>query len=428
MTPGDRPPAALSWRKNLAVLWAANFLTSAGLMAILPYFPQFLRELGETEPAAITVWSGWLVGIAPLFAAVLAGFWGSLGDRVGRRAMILRAMVAIVVCVGLMAFATRPWHLLVLRLLQGVFSGYVAPGMTLVSLLAPADRQGRVGGQLQTAVLAGSVAGPMFGGLLGPHAGFRTATLACAGMAAAAFLLVRLFADEIAPARESRPGGLGRALAQSFRALRSEVAAARRDRALARIFLALFAARLALAAPNPLITLFVENLMGETSDRAVRVGAWVYAAFPVAVLLAAPLSGRLSDRRGARLVLAISVASTSVALLCHALVTTPLALGAARFAAGICSSGVFPAAFALAAAGSSPDRRGGAMGLTFSALQLGLAVGPCLGAPIAAWLGPRALFACSAAVLIPTAFLAARPPSRTGTSVPPAPSAPITTP
>ncbi len=410
MTPAAAAAASPlpSWRKNLAVLWAANFLTAGGLMAILPWFPQFLRELGEHDDRAVTVWAGWLVGIAPLFAALLAGFWGSLGDRIGRRAMILRALIAIVCCVGLMACATRPWHLLVLRLLQGVFSGYVAPGMTLVSLLAPADRQGRVGGQLQTAVLAGSVAGPMLGGILGPHAGFQVATLVCAGMAALAFVLVAIGCDEIAPPREGRTGGLGHALVASLDAVKADVAAARRDPALGRLFLALFTARLALAAPNPLITLFVEDLLGGASPRAISIGSWVYSAFPIAVLIAAPLSGRLSDRRGARVVLSTCVALTSIALVCHALVAGPIELGIARFAAGVCSSGVFPAAFALAAASSRPERRGGAMGLTFSALQLGLAIGPCLGAPIAAWLGKRTLFVACGVILVPTAWLAAR--------------------
>ena len=33
-----------------------------------------------------------------------------------------------------MAFARTPWELLGLRLMQGVFSGFVAPSLTLVSI------------------------------------------------------------------------------------------------------------------------------------------------------------------------------------------------------------------------------------------------------------------------------------------------------
>ena len=52
---------------------------------------------------------------------VIMALWGALGDRVGRKLMIVRANMAIVVFVGLMAFVTSPWQLLALRLGQGLF-------------------------------------------------------------------------------------------------------------------------------------------------------------------------------------------------------------------------------------------------------------------------------------------------------------------
>src|SRR5204863_5307252 len=97
------------------------------------FFPTLLRELGLTDRNEIAVWAGVLFGAAPLSAALMSPIWGALGDRYGRRLMVLRSLVAITVFVGAMAFATSTWHLLLLRLLQGVFSGYSAPSLTLVS-------------------------------------------------------------------------------------------------------------------------------------------------------------------------------------------------------------------------------------------------------------------------------------------------------
>ena len=71
--------------------------------------------------------------------------------------MLLRANLAIVVFVGLMSLATSPFTLLALRLIQGIFSGFIAPSLTLVSVQTPADRQGRVAGLLHTSFLAGGV-------------------------------------------------------------------------------------------------------------------------------------------------------------------------------------------------------------------------------------------------------------------------------
>ena len=143
------------WKRNLLFVWWNNFVTAIGMMAFLPLFPFFVQRAGVEDPAAVRTWSGVLMAAAPLAAAFLGPFWGALGDRIGRKWMLLRANAGIVVFVGAMSFADSPWQILALRLGQGVFSGFVAPSLTLVSVSAPAERQGRVTSVLHTAVLAG---------------------------------------------------------------------------------------------------------------------------------------------------------------------------------------------------------------------------------------------------------------------------------
>ena len=95
--------------------------------------------------------------------------WVDSGIRVVAVAVFERD--AITVFVGAMAFARTPWELLALRLMQGVFSGFVAPSLTLVSIGAPAHLQGRIAGSLQVAMGLGAVGGPLMGELLREAAG-----------------------------------------------------------------------------------------------------------------------------------------------------------------------------------------------------------------------------------------------------------------
>ncbi|MBM3984293.1 MAG: multidrug efflux MFS transporter, partial [Planctomycetes bacterium] len=186
-TPAVDPDPA---RRTFQLVWLNNFVTAIGMMGFLPLFPLLLRDLGLRDDAAVKAWSGVLVGAAPLTAAFMGPVWGVVGDRIGRKPMMVRANLAITLFVGLMAFARTPGQLLALRLLQGVFSGFIAPSITLVSVSTPLQRQGHVTGLLATAVVAGSLVGPTLGGLVADHAGFAAVFAGCAALSSLAAALV----------------------------------------------------------------------------------------------------------------------------------------------------------------------------------------------------------------------------------------------
>ncbi|MBI4880204.1 MAG: MFS transporter [Planctomycetes bacterium] len=384
----------MSWRRSLIVLWGANFVTALGMMMILPFFPLFLRDLGETDDRVITLWTGFVVGAAPFSAALMGGIWGALGDQVGRRAMILRALLGIAVFVGLMGFARSPLQLLFLRFGQGFFSGFCAPSLTLVSVLAPKEIQGRISSWLQSAFLAGSVVGPALGGVVATKFGFSIMLWACSALALAAVLTVRLLVPE-PPLEPSASPAFRTDVAAAMHSVLSRVA---RELAgvfasplLRAVFLAFFLVRLSISAINPTLVLFVERLMGERSDASSHVASLVFTAYPLALLLSLPFWGLAADRRRPGSVLLLCVACGAVLTLLQALAGTPLQLGLLRFAAGAFLAGVFPAGFALIAAASDAAHRGGTTGMAFSALAFGLALGPWMCSVVDGLFGYRAL-------------------------------------
>jgi len=90
------------WKRTHRAVWVANLATAVGMMSFLPFFPSHLERLGVHGDARLALWTGLVFGAAPLSAAVMSPIWGALGDRFGRRLMVIRSMVAITVFVGAM--------------------------------------------------------------------------------------------------------------------------------------------------------------------------------------------------------------------------------------------------------------------------------------------------------------------------------------
>lgn len=46
------------WRRNLYIVWIAQFITMMGMSMIVPFLPFFIRELGVRDEASVARWSG----------------------------------------------------------------------------------------------------------------------------------------------------------------------------------------------------------------------------------------------------------------------------------------------------------------------------------------------------------------------------------
>lgn len=130
-------------------------LTSAALTVLTPFLPLYLVELGITDPARLSMWSGAINSINFLIVAAASPLWGALADRVGRRAMVLRSSMAICLFTALMGLSTEAWHLFALR--------------ALIGRLVPAARRGRACEITASATFLG----PFSGGAVAAAFGIR---------------------------------------------------------------------------------------------------------------------------------------------------------------------------------------------------------------------------------------------------------------
>lgn len=385
----------------------ANLLAGIGMMSFLPFFPSLLEELGLSGRDEVALWSGLIFGAAPLAATVASPLWGALGDRFGRKLMLVRSLLGIVVFVGAMAFAKTPLQLFLLRLCQGTFSGFVAPSITLVSVQAPPGRQGSVAGTLQTALALGAVIGPLLGGLVGESVGHRAVfgwVAASAGLAA--FLVVLLAREDVstrrAPERGRREGLVSLARAVLGGTLR-DIRAVWGNRTLRSGIVLLFWIQFGLGATNPQLEFFVRDLRGPGAaggEVSAHYTSLLFAALALANLIALPRWGKRADRRGHRTTLLLCASLTAACLWCHALAPVYAVVLVARLALGVSTAGAGPSAFGLAAAEISADRRGGAFGIVFGARTLAVALAGPVGGALLPLLGVRGLFAASGTLVV----------------------------
>lgn len=381
------------WKKTYWTVWTANLITAIGMMSFLPFFPGHLRELGLQDEGEIALWSGLIFGGAPFAAAFMGPVWGSVGDRFGRKLMVLRALIAIAIFVGAMAFVTEPWMLFCLRLGQGVFSGFVPPSITLVSVAAPADIQGRVVGSLQTALPAGAILGPLLGELVRSEWGTSAVFLVVSVAAVSSAFLVAFFAHEEAEHRNSEPSGR-RGLGQLFDDLRVALS----QRSMRGVLLLVFCLQFGIGSTTPLLELYVGEFTLDPED-VPRLTAWLFTGMSVVHMVGMPLWGRLGDRIGHSSALLRAGGLTAVVLVLHGWVAGYVALFVARLFLGATSAGSNASSFALATSESPVERRGGAVAVVFSARLFAVSLGSFSGGWFARELSIRSLYWSAGAIL-----------------------------
>jgi DHA1 family multidrug resistance protein-like MFS transporter len=381
-------------------VWVANLVVGTGLMSFLPFFPSQIEAMGVHDPDQVATWTGCVFGVAPLMAALMGPIWGSLGDRVGRKPMVLRSLVAITLFVGAMGFARTPLELLLLRMLQGTFSGILPPSITLVSIGAPKGSQGRLAARLQMALAAGAIFGPLIGSRVVAEVGIEALFLGVGGSVAVTGILVLLFASEDQSAMRLGPERLRRGLlTEAFGDFRLLI----QDRFLRLSMAMLFALQFGLGATNPLLELLVRRVAGgqwlSLEDRT----ALLFSAMAIVSVLLMPTWGRLGDRHGHYRCLRWCVWGSSLALLATSLVQNYEQLFGLRVALGLFSAGAGPLAYGVAGARTSAGQRGAANGAVFSAQAMASALSAMAGGLLARGLGLLGLFTAAALAL----FLAA---------------------
>ena len=345
--PAERGPfGLLRWQANQ---YAVGFLVLVSFLAFdasTPFFPLYIRELGDMPPAEAALWAGLLTGIAPLLSGISGPFWGRLADRVGRPLMVGRSLVAMTIALTLMAFATQVWHLFALRGALGLFGGYVPMVMALALAGAPRERTGQIVGGIQFMQFSSVAIGPIVGGVLADRFGLR------ANFGLAAVLVVLALIVLIAAYREPRSVVAGRSAKSAPRlSMLDVVRLPGVGAAMAVLFLTQYADRAFL----PTLPLYVATLDTPTDSVALMAGLGIGAG-GVGVALSGWTFGRLSARVPIRRLLTIGLAGGALVAPTLVLVDGVYAFIALRTLLALVAGGAIGLAYTTAARAAPAER------------------------------------------------------------------------
>lgn len=189
--------------KHRSAIWfilATILLDAVGIGIVFPIMPDLMERVGAANTADGAFWGGILMASYAAMQFLFAPVIGGISDSLGRRPVLLLALVTLAVDYVIMALATTFWWLLVGRVLAGIAGAtYITATAYLSDVSKPEERAANFG-LIGATFGIGFVMGPAIGGLV---ASFHitapfwlAAVLAAVNVAFGLFLLPESLAPE----------------------------------------------------------------------------------------------------------------------------------------------------------------------------------------------------------------------------------------
>lgn len=379
------------WKKNLPVLWISVFLCCASYTSCIPFLPVYLlRELG-VAPEEVNFWAGISFAVTFLGCTVMAPYWGALADHVGQRKMAIRAGYGLALSYFLTGACQDMYQLIGVRILCGLVAGFVPACMSMASSSLPESRMGWGMGLMQTAMASGSIMGPLMGGYMaswfGMRMSFYVGSLALFAATTAVMLVVKDMT--ILQKGDFSAISLWRDLKDSLR-----------NKELRFIMFMFFMIQTCVMTIQPLITLYVGQLMGAMGDEAVKMSGVIFSLAGFAGILAAPFWGKRGQRYGFVRIFALVTFAAGFINLFQIFIQNVWQFAAIQFIYGLFLAGAVPNINADLTVVTDKNTRGKAFGLSTSANQFGGVVGPLLGGALGAVLATRYVLLATGCILM----------------------------
>jgi MFS family permease len=357
--------------RQFVTVTAAGALYFLSLGTVLPVLPPFVeKELGGDTLAV-----GVAVGAFAVGAVLLRPYAGRLGDRYGRRMLVICGALTVSVSAVLYLAADNLGFLVGARVLGGLGEAafFVGAG-TMIADLAPEQRRGEAISYWSVAVYSGLAFGPVIGEAVLDATDYQTVWITAALLALAAGLLATATRETLTPdaraqnlarMRRPRPSGDGGPAIGRGRSWEGRPPLLNRA-AIAPGFV-LFLGLCGLAGFTELVPLYADDV-GWSDSR------FIFLLYGCLILVVRIAGARIPDVLGSRKAgtLALIGGASGLGIMAAWPSVTGLILGTIVFAAGM--SLMYPAMLTLALVGVGDADRGSVVGTvsTFFDLSQGL--------------------------------------------------------
>lgn len=383
-----------TWKRTVYISLVCVFCTAFGVSQLAPILPLYFHDLGVQTPEAMSLWSGLATGATYIIVCLAAPFWGRVADKKGRKITLIRSSFGMALCNVLIAFQTTPEGVVLIRLVQGLVSGFYSASITLIASETPIERTGWALGLLASANLAGSLIGPLLGGYIADTVGIRNDFIIVGALMGLAGLLATIFIHEnYVP--QPNPEKL------SIRKLKEQIP---EFNSIVALCVASFIYAICIMSLQPVISVYIKGIVPSDTENLAFIAGAVFSAMGIAQLMSSSPLGKLVDKIGPRKVLVVSLIYVGILNIPQAYVTDVYQLAIIRFLQGFGLGGMLPALNTYLSSKTPREFTGQVFSYNQSCLFFGYFLGSVGGASLMAWLGFTTLFWVSGGLFIISAL------------------------
>lgn len=383
-----------TWKRTVYISLVCVFCTAFGVSQLAPILPLYFHDLGVQTPEAMSLWSGLATGATYIIVCLAAPFWGRVADKKGRKITLIRSSFGMALCNILIAFQTTPEGVVLIRLVQGLVSGFYSASITLIASESPIERTGWALGLLASANLAGSLIGPLLGGYIADTVGIRNDFIIVGTLMGLAGVLATIFIHEnYVP--QPNPEKL------SIRKLKEQIP---EFNSIVALCVASFIYAICIMSLQPVISVYIKGIVPSNTENLAFIAGTVFSAMGIAQLISSSPLGKLVDKIGPRKVLVVSLIYVGLFNIPQAYVTDVYQLALIRFLQGFGLGGMLPALNTYLSSKTPREFTGQVFSYNQSSLFLGYFLGAVGGASLMAWLGFTTLFWASGGLFIISAL------------------------
>ncbi|SNZ04099.1 Predicted arabinose efflux permease, MFS family [Terribacillus aidingensis] len=377
-------------KRNLFIMWFANFFISASLSMIMPFLSLYISSFGTLSEREVQSWSGIIFGVTFVTAFICSPFWGKLGDRYGRKLILIITSFGMGISILLLGFTENVWQLFMLRLFMGIFTGFIGISQAFISTQTPSHIAGRVLGTLQTGSITGMLFGPLLGGILADSIGFHgTFFLVSLSVFTSALLVTCGTKEYLVKIQKGE---------KSHYTSKEVLAHILRDPILLVVLILSSLIQIANFSVQPILSLYVQELHGP--ENIAFYSGIAFSAAGLGNLLMTRTWGKLGDRIGYVKILIGLIFAAGIVYIPGALVNSVWELAVIRLFLGMAIGGIIPLRVAYIRQAAPISMQGEVLGYNNSLRFLGNFIGPIMGGIMAGYFGFSAVFYMTSALLI----------------------------
>lgn len=164
---GNTAPQPNQRQAGIIFIFITLILDVLGIGLIIPVLPELIKEFIGGDSSEAARYFGMIASVYALAQFVFAPILGALSDRVGRRPVLLLALLGFFIDYLILGFAPNLFWLFIGRVLAGIMGATITTANAYIADISTPETRAQNFGLVGAAFGIGFIIGPTLGGVLG---------------------------------------------------------------------------------------------------------------------------------------------------------------------------------------------------------------------------------------------------------------------